>query len=81
MAATPVLAKRQGGYDTVITVTNGTTYVTISLPPVFDDKGKELRPATSIHLTEEQADKLVDVITNKSVNVHRGVHDSTDGAL
>lgn len=81
MAATGVPAKRQGGYDTVITVTNGLTYVTLSLPEILDDKGKEVRPATSIHLTARQADKLVDTVINKLVNVERGVHDNTAEAL
>lgn len=80
MAATGVPAKRQGGYDTVITVTNGLTYVTLSLPAIIDE-GEEVRPATSIHLTAQQGDKLVDTLINKIVNVNRSVRDNEPGAL
>ena len=81
MAATSIPVKTTGGIDTVVTLTNGVKYVSIVIPALYDEKGRETHPERRLHLTEEQADRLSDVLTNKSVNVSRGTHDNSEEAL
>lgn len=69
------------GFPSVGIVTNGVTYVTINLPEIIGFSGDVLAPARSIHLTELEVEELISALASKVVNLHRGVHDNSEGAI
>lgn len=62
-------------------VTNGVTYVTITIPAIEDEQGKQVLPGRNIHLTELEVELLINALSSKVVNLHRQVHDNSAEAI
>lgn len=66
-----------------VTVTNGLSHISIGIRAVrigSDGKVDESAPVYVI-VEGEQADLIADALIRKSVNLRRGVHDNSDGAI
>ena len=79
--AAQAIRYQSGGTPDVGVVTNGLTYVTISLPEIPKTETGASAPGRSIHLTELEVEELISALASKVVNLHRGVHDNSEGAI
>lgn len=62
-------------------VTNGVTYVTVTIPELLDEQGNSVLPGRNIHLTELETELLINALSSKVVNLHRQVHDNAAEAI
>lgn len=67
-----------------VTVTNGNAAISIGVRTLrISDEGMvdDTVPPTYVVIDGEQADLLADALIRKSVNLRRGIHDNSDGAI